>query len=86
MFKELVVINFRFFKPLKTRAGFLKEIRVLDSLKPILHLANLKKVGTLTTCSRRTFSPANFNQSRCRILVFASIRVNEQSRQVENRL
>ena len=42
-----------------------------------------KKVGTLPTCSRRIFSPANFNQSRCRILVFAS---REQSRQVENRL
>ena len=57
-------------------------------VKPIFHLANLfartdKKVGTVPTCSRRIFSPANFNQSRCRILVFAS---REQSRQVENRV
>ena len=38
-------------------------------LKPIFHLANLfartdKKVGTVPTCSRGIFSPANFNQSR----------------------
>ena len=38
-------------------------------VKPIFHLATLfartdKKVGTLPTCSRRIFSPANFNQSR----------------------
>ena len=51
-------------------------------LKPIFHLANLfarthKKVGTLPTCSRRIFSPANFNQSRCQILVFASRRANK---------
>ena len=36
-----------------------------------------KKVGTLPTCSRRIFSPANFNQSCCRILVFASRRVKK---------
>ena len=51
-------------------------------LKPIFHLATLfartdKKVGTLPTCSRRIFSPVNFNQSRCRILVFASHRANK---------
>ena len=50
--------------------------------KPIFHLATLfartdKKVGTLPTCSRRIFSPANFNQSLCRILVFASRRANK---------
>ena len=49
---------------------------------PIFHLATLfartdKKVGTLPTCSRRIFSPASFNQSRCRILVFASRRANK---------
>ena len=42
-------------------------------LKPIFHLANLfertdRKVGSLPTCSRRIFSPANFNLSRCWIL------------------
>ena len=36
-----------------------------------------KKVRTVPTCSRRIFSPANFNQSRCRILVFASRRANK---------
>ena len=51
-------------------------------LKPVFHLANLfarteKKVGTVPTCSRRIFSPTNFNQSRCRILVFASRRANK---------
>ena len=51
-------------------------------IKPIFHLATLfartdKKVGTLPTCSRRIFSPASFNQSRCRILVFASRRANK---------
>ena len=49
--------------------------------KPTFHLANLfartdKKVGTAPICSQRIFSPANFNQSRCRILVFASRRAN----------
>ena len=39
--------------------------------------ANRKKVGTVPTCSRRIFSPTNFNQSRCRILVFASRRANK---------
>ena len=34
----------------------------------ILFAQTHKKVGTLPTCSRRIFSPANFNQSRCRIL------------------
>ena len=43
--------------------------------------ANRQKIGTLPTCSRRIFSRANFNQSRCRILVFAS---REQIRLVEN--
>ena len=57
-------------------------------LKPVIHSANLfartdKKVGTLPTCSRRIFSPANFNQSRCQILAFAS---REQIRPVENGL
>ena len=52
------------------------------TLKPVFHLATLfartdKKGGTVTTCSRRIFSPANFNQSRCRILVFASRRANK---------
>ena len=52
------------------------------SLKPIFHLATLfartdKKVGTLATCSRQIFLPANINQSRCRILVFASRRANK---------
>ena len=51
-------------------------------VKPIFHLATLfarthKKVGTLPTFSRRIFSPANFNQSLCRILVFASRRANK---------
>ena len=51
-------------------------------VKPIFHLANLfaridKKVGTLPTCSRRTFSPPNFNQSRHQILVFASRRARK---------
>ena len=51
-------------------------------VKPIFHLATLfartdKKVGTLPTCLRRIFSAANFNQSRCRILVFASRRANK---------
>ena len=55
---------------------------VFYTLKPIFHLANLfartdKKVGTLLTCSQRIFSPANFDQSRCRILVFASRRANK---------
>ena len=37
-----------------------------------------KKVGTFPTCSRRIFSPANFNQSRYRIfIVFASRRANK---------
>ena len=36
-----------------------------------------KNVGTVPTCSWRMFSPANFNQSRCRILVFASCRPNK---------
>ena len=34
-------------------------------------------LGEFATCSGRTFSPANFNQSRCRILVFASRRANK---------
>ena len=49
----------------------------------ILFARTHKKVGTLPTCSRWIFSPANFNLSRCRSLVFAS---REQSRQVDNRL
>ena len=66
----------------KERANFFYQ------LKPIFHLANLfartdKKVATVPTCLRRICSPASFNQSRFRILVFAS---REQSRQVENRL
>ena len=65
-------------------------INLLDHIKPIFHLANLfvrtdKKVGTLPTCSRRIFSRANFSQSRCPILIFASRRA-KKSRQVENRL
>ena len=36
-----------------------------------------KKVGTLPTCSRRIFSPANFNQSRCWNPVFALRRANK---------
>ena len=51
------------------------------TVKLIFHLVNLLEIGTVPTCSRRIFSPANFNQSRCRILVFA---LREQSRQVEN--
>ena len=52
------------------------------TFNPIFHLANLfartvKKVGTLSTCSRRIFSPVNFIQSRCRILVLASRRANK---------
>ena len=51
-------------------------------IKPIFHLANLfartdKKVGTVPTCSQRFFSPANFNQSRRRIPVFASRHANK---------
>ena len=51
------------------------------ALKPIFHLTNLfarthKKVGILPTCLRRIFSSANFYQSRCRILVFASRRAS----------
>ena len=62
----------------RIRIGFgsdlhISSIQFLGSvLKPIFHLANLfaridKKVGTVPTCSRRIFSPASFNQSRCRI-------------------
>ena len=52
------------------------------TFKPVFHLANLfarteKKVGTVPTCSRQIFSPTNVNQSRCRILVFASRRANK---------
>ena len=36
-----------------------------------------KRVGTVLTCSRRIFSLTNFNQSHCRILVFASRRANK---------
>ena len=36
-----------------------------------------KKVGTLPTCSRRIFSPDNFNQSSSRIFVFALRRANK---------
>ena len=55
----------------------LSSFRLYRYVKLVFHWANLfartdKKVGTLPTCSRRIFSPANFNQSRCRILVFAS--------------
>ena len=55
---------------------------LLNAVKPVFHQANLfartdKKVGTLPTCSRRIFSPANSNQSRCRILVFASRRTSK---------
>ena len=39
--------------------------------------ANRQKVGTVSTCSRRIFLPANFNQSRGRIFVFASRRANK---------
>ena len=54
-------------------------------VKPIFHLATLfartdKKVGTVSTRLRQIFSPANFNQSRCRILVFASRRANKVSK------
>ena len=57
-------------------------INLLDHIKPIFHLANLfvrtdKKVGTLPTCSRRIFSRANFSQSRCPILIFASRRAKK---------
>ena len=38
--------------------------------------ANRQKFGTAPTCSRRIFSPANFNQSRCQIRVFALRRAN----------
>ena len=34
--------------------------------------ANRKKVLTVSACSRRIFSPTNVNESRCRILIFAS--------------
>ena len=49
---------------------------VARSLKPIFHLANLfartgKKVGTVPTCSRRIFSPVNFNQSRAAGFLFS---------------
>ena len=58
------------------------DMATLLWIKPVFHQANLfartdKKVGTLPTCSQRIFSPANFNQSRCRILVFASCRANK---------
>ena len=58
------------------------DYEYLFGLKPVFHLATLfvrtdKKVGTVLTCSRRIFSPANFNQSQCRILVFASRRANK---------
>ena len=58
---------------------------VVTSLKSIFYLVTLfartsKKVGTVPTCSRRIFSPANFNQSRCRILVFASRRANKDAK------
>ena len=51
-------------------------------VKLLFHLANLfartdKKVETVPTCSQQTFSQASFNQSQCRILVFASRRANK---------
>ena len=78
--------------PLENMAGKLRAIYTRQNksrlqqdatyIKPVFHLATLsartgKKVGTVPTCSRRIFSPANFNQSRCRILVFASRRANK---------
>ena len=56
-------------------------IRHLQDLSPFstwrICSREQKKVGTVPTCSRRIFSPTNFNQSRCRILVFASRRANK---------
>ena len=51
-------------------------------IKPIFPLGefvrvNRQKVGTVPICSQRFFSPANFNQSRRRILVFASRHANK---------
>ena len=68
--------------PLVLCQGYRITIMSSLSIKPVFHLANLfartdKKVGTVPTCSRRIFSPANFNQSRCRILDFASRRANK---------
>ena len=40
-------------------------------------IACSKNVGTLFTCLRWIFSPANFNQSCCRILVFTSRRAKK---------
>ena len=59
-----------------------REKYLYGSFKSIFHLATLfartdKKVGTLPTCSRQIISPANFNQSLCRILVFASRPTNK---------
>ena len=66
----------------------LKSSTINGALKPVFHLANLfvQKVGTVPNCSRQIFSPTNVNQSRCRILVFASRRANNIRSQVENRL
>ena len=65
------------------RDDFLRRFSAWDLafFKRVFHLANLftrtdNKVGTVPTCSWRNFSPTNFNQSRCRILVFASRRAN----------
>ena len=48
-----------------------------NGILAILFARTDKKVGTVPTCSRRIFLLTNFNQSRCRILVFASRRVNK---------
>ena len=55
---------------------------IMGRLKPVFHLVTLfartdKKAGTVPTCSRRIFSPANFKKSRRRILVLTSRRANK---------
>ena len=70
---------------LQTSNDTTSNVNQLTELKPFFHLANLfartdKKVGT-----RRIFSPANFNYSCCRNLVFA-LRRAKKCHQVENRL
>ena len=51
-------------------------IKAYFPLGEFVHV-NTQKVGTVPTCLQRIFLPANFNQSHCRILVFALRRANK---------
>ena len=78
----LSIMNCSTYKHEKMNCQGKRKFRKPWALKPIFHLANLfartdKKEGTVPTRSRRIFSPVNFNQSRCQILVFASRRANK---------